>query len=97
MTILNQRKTRLVNYETSMRNHDLSTGIYLTDAKVAQYRLMAENRKEKEEAKKETAKKTATTKLNIQQKRCEDFSEIIGLKEQSIVVSHRMIDVHKPC
>ena len=60
MTILNQKKVRLVNDETSMRNPDSSMGIYLTAAKVAQCTLVADNRREKEEAKKETAKKTAT-------------------------------------
>ena len=44
-------------------------------SKVAQYRLMAENRREKEEAKKETAKKIATPKLHIQQKRYEAFQK----------------------
>ena len=58
MAILNQKKVRLVNYETSMRNPDYSLVIYLTAAKVAQCRLMAENRREKEEGKMETAKKT---------------------------------------
>ena len=56
-----------------MRNPDSSTVIYLTAAKVAQCRLVAGNRREKEEAKKETAKKTFTQKLNLQQKRCEAF------------------------
>ena len=56
--MLNQKKVRLVNDETSMRNPDSSSGIYLTAAKVSQFRLVAENRKEKEEEKKETAKKT---------------------------------------
>ena len=58
MAILNQKKLRLVNDETSMRNPDYSLVIYLTAAKVAQCRLMAENRREKEEEKMETAKKT---------------------------------------
>ena len=58
MAILNQNKVRLVNDETSMRNPDYSLVIYLTAAKVAQCRLMAENRREKEEEKMETAKKT---------------------------------------
>ena len=58
MEILNQKKVRLVNDETSMRKPDSSSGIYLNAAKLAQCRLMAENRREKEEAKKETEKKT---------------------------------------
>ena len=47
ITILNQKKAILVNDENSMKNPDLSTGIYLTAAKVAQYRLVADNRTEK--------------------------------------------------
>ena len=73
MVILNQNKLRLVNEETSMRNPDSSLGIYLTAAKVVQCRLLDENRKGKEEAKKETAKKTATRKFHLQQNRCEAF------------------------
>ena len=75
MTTLNQKNTRLVNDETSTRNPDLSTIIYLTAAKLAQCRLLSENRREKEEAKNETSKKTATQKLNLQKKRCEDIQK----------------------
>ena len=49
--ILNKKKVTLVNDETSSRNPDSSLGIYLTTDKVSQYRLVAENRREKEEAK----------------------------------------------
>ena len=49
--ILQQKMARFLNYETSRRNPDSSFGIYLTAAKVAQYRLVVENRKEKEEKK----------------------------------------------
>ena len=73
--ILNQNKVILVNDETSIRNPDSITGIYITADKVAQCRLVAENRREKEEAKKETAKKTATRKLHLQQKRSEAFQK----------------------
>ena len=52
MTILNQKKVRLLNDETSMRNPDSSSGIYLTAVKVVQCKLVAENRIENEEAKK---------------------------------------------
>ena len=52
MAILNQKKVRLVNDETSMRNPDSSLVIYLTSAKLAQCRLVGDNRREKEEAKK---------------------------------------------
>ena len=48
IAILSQKKVRLVNDETSTRNPNLSTGIYLSIAKVAQYRLASKNRKEKE-------------------------------------------------
>ena len=60
MNIPNQNKLRLVKNKTPMRNPDPSTVIYLTTAKVEQYRLVAKNRREKEEAKQETEKKTAT-------------------------------------
>ena len=56
-----------------MRNHDLSTGINLTAAKVSQCRLVDDITIEREEAKKETAKKIAIQNLHIQQKRSEDF------------------------
>ena len=71
--IPNQKKVRLVNDETSTRNYDSGKRIYLTIAKVAQYRLVDDNRREKEEAKKEISKKTATRNLRLQQKWCEDF------------------------
>ena len=51
MMILHQKKVILVHYETSRRNPGSSSGIYLTASKVAQCRPMAENRREKEEAK----------------------------------------------
>ena len=70
---LNQKNMRLVNDETSTRNPDLSTIIYLTADKLAQCRLLSENRREKEEAKKETSKKTLIQKFHLQQKRCEAF------------------------
>ena len=45
MMILNQTKAILVNDETSRRNPDSSLEIYLTAAKLSQYRLVAENRR----------------------------------------------------
>ena len=75
MAVQKQKKARLVNDETSLRNPDSISGIYLTATKVAQCRLVAENRREKEEAKKETEKKTFTRKLHLQQKRYEDFQK----------------------
>ena len=65
----------MVNDETSTRSPGSSSGIYLNAAKVVQCRLVAENRKETEEAKNETAKKTSTIKLHLQQKRCEAFQK----------------------
>ena len=41
---------------TTRRNPDLTSGIYLTAVKVAQYRQVADNRREKEEEKKVTSK-----------------------------------------
>ena len=75
MTIINQKKVILVNDETSTSNPDFSTGIYLTADKVAQCILVSDNRIEKVEAKKETAKNTANQKLHLQQKRCEAFQK----------------------
>ena len=51
MNVINQKKLRLVNDETSMRNPDFSTGIYFTAAKVAKCRLMSENRGKRVETK----------------------------------------------
>ena len=45
------KKLILVNDETSMRNPDSISGIYLTSDEAEQYRLVDENRREKEEAK----------------------------------------------
>ena len=42
-----QKKVILINDETFRKNPESSLGIYLTDAKVAQYRLVADNRREK--------------------------------------------------
>ena len=47
MTILNQQKAKLVNHENSMRNPDLRATVYINTAKAPQYRLVAENRREK--------------------------------------------------
>ena len=60
MMILNKNKVRLINDVTPRRNPDSSSGIYITADKVAQCRLVTDNRIEKEEEKKKTAKKTAT-------------------------------------
>ena len=47
--ITKQEKVRLIHDVTSRRNPDSNLGIYLTADKVAQYRLVDENRREKEE------------------------------------------------
>ena len=72
---MKQKKVRLVEDETSRRNPDSSSGIYLTAAKVKKCRLVADNRRENEEAKKETAKKTAPQKLYLQQKKYKSFQK----------------------
>ena len=77
--ILNQKKVKLENEDTTSRRNTASTlGIYLTDVKVKQFRKMDENRREKEEAKKVTAKKTATVKVHRQLKRYEAFDRCIN-------------------
>ena len=50
--ILHQNKVISIHDVTSRRNPDSNLGIYLAAAKLAQYRLVADNRREKEEAKK---------------------------------------------
>ena len=53
--ILNQKKVKLANQDTTTkRKSDSNLGIYLTTAKVFQCIQVAENRREKEEAKKVT-------------------------------------------
>ena len=47
MMILQKNKVRLLNDVTSRRNHDFNLGIYLTAAKVAEFRLVDDNRIEK--------------------------------------------------
>ena len=47
MITLHQKKLRWVNYETSKRKADSSSRIYLTSSKVAQYRLVDDNMREK--------------------------------------------------
>ena len=60
--ILNQRKAILVNDETSIRNLDSNTGIYLTAAKVAHYRLVADNkRKRKRQERKQQIRQSPET------------------------------------
>ena len=65
MEVLNKKKARLVNDENYMRNPDYTLGTYLTTAKVEHCRLVAENKIEKLETKKETAKKTLIRKFHL--------------------------------
>ena len=68
-------KAGLVSDENYRRKPDSNLGIYLIAAKVAQYILVNENRRENEEAKKKIEKKTSTQNLHLQQKRSEDFQK----------------------
>ena len=78
MMILNKRKVKLENKDASTRrDHNSTSGIYLTAVKVAQCRQVDANRREMEEAKKITAKKTATRKIHLQLKRSEAFDMCI--------------------
>ena len=72
--ILQQKKVRFDNYVNTRKNPYSSSGIYLATAKVAQYRLVADNSREKEE-KNETANNTAAWKLCIQQKWSQAFKK----------------------
>ena len=64
MMIHHQKKVKLANKDANTRiNPNSTSGIYLTSDKVAQCRQVAENRIEMDEAKKITAKKTATRKI----------------------------------
>ena len=62
-----QKKVNLGDEDANTRiNLDSTSGIYITAAKVAQCRQVAANRREMNEAKKITAKKTATRKVLLQ-------------------------------
>ena len=63
MEILHQKKERLVNNETTKKNPDSGSVIYITTSKLAQCRLVDENRREKEEAKNKPENNRATRKL----------------------------------
>ena len=65
--ILKKKKVKMANEDANTRRNPNSTsGIYLTAVKVAQCRQVDVNRREMEEAKKITAKKTATRKVHLQ-------------------------------
>ena len=79
MMIIKQKKVKLANEDANTRrNPDSTSGIYLTAAKVAQCRQVAVNRREMDEAKKITAKKTATRKIHLQLKISEAFDMCIN-------------------
>ena len=79
MMIHQQKKVNLGDEEANTRiNLDSTLGIYITAAKVAQCRQVAANRREMDEAKKITAKKTATRKVLLQVKRSEAFDMCIN-------------------
>ena len=64
MMIHQQKNVKLADEDSNTRsNHNSISGIYLTAAKVAQCRQVAENRREMSEVKKIIAKKTATRKI----------------------------------
>ena len=66
MMILKKNKVKLANGDTNTRrNPNLTLWVYLTSVIVEQFRHVAENRREKEESKKVTAKKTSTRKFHI--------------------------------
>ena len=72
--IHNKKEVQLANEDTTTRrNPDSTSGIYLTNVKVAQCRQVFDNRIEKEEAKKVTANKTSKRKVHLQLKISEDF------------------------
>ena len=74
MMILEQKKVKLPNEDAVTRRNPYSNSeIYITTVKVAQYRQVAANSREKEEGKKVKAKKIATIKIHLQLKRSEDF------------------------
>ena len=79
MMINQQKKVKLADEDANTRSNLNSTlGIDLTTDKVAQFRQVAANRREMDEAKKITAKKTATRKVLLQLKRSEAFDMCIN-------------------
>ena len=79
MMIHHQKKVKLGYEDANTRiNLNSTSGIYLTAAKVAQFIQVAANRREMDEAKNITAKKTATGKIILQLKRSEAFDMCIN-------------------
>ena len=74
MMIHHQKKVKPEDEDANTSSNLNSTsGIYLTASKVVQCRQVAVNRREMDEAKKITAKKTATRKFLLQLNRSEAF------------------------
>ena len=61
---------------TTRNNPNSASVIYLTNIKVAQCRMLAENRRGKQQAKKEAAKNAAARKACLQQNRSGAFNKI---------------------
>ena len=79
MIVLKKNKLKLTNEDTTnKRNHDLTSVIYLTAVKVTQCIKVYDNRREKKEAKKVTAKKTSTRKVHLQLKISEYFNTCVN-------------------
>ena len=79
MVILKKKKVKLSNEDANTRRIPNSTsGMYLTDVKLSHCRQVAVNRREMEEAKKITVKKTATRNIHLQLKRYEAFGIFIN-------------------
>ena len=79
MMVHEQKKVKLADEDANTSiNINSTSGIYLTTAKVAHCRQVAANRREMDEAKKITAKKTATRKVLLQLKRSEAFDICIN-------------------
>ena len=87
MMILQQKKVKIENEDANTRRNPNSTlGIYLIAAKVSQCIQVAVNRREMDEAKNVTAKKTATRKIHLQLKRSEAF-DMCGNSMNSLSLS----------
>ena len=79
MMMNHQKKVKLVDEDdNTRRNLNSTSGIYLTADKVAQCIQVAVNRREVDESKHITAKKTATRKVLLQVKRSEAFDMCIN-------------------
>ena len=77
--VLKKNKVKLVKEDTTTRRKPVSNlVIYLTAVKAAQFIQVADNRIERKEAKKETARNAATIKVHIQIKISEAFDGCIN-------------------